>query len=411
MAIIVQKFGGTSVGTVDLIRKVALRVKYEVDQGHQVVVVVSAMSGVTNQLIEHIHNITTTYDRTEYDVIASSGEQITSGLLALALQNIGVPARSWLGWQIPILTSDTHAHGKILEIHTASLLQDLKKGVVSVIAGFQGLSSQGRITTLGRGGSDTTAVALAAALKAERCDIYTDVDGVYTADPRTVSSAGKIDQIAYHEMLELASHGAKVLQRDSVEFAMRHNVRLRVLSAHAERPSGTLITGDHEIQTSPQAIRGVAHTLQEGQITLKGLPAKPEILTLFHEMMKTAQIEIDMLTQDLLPCGRLMDCHFTALKAELDRTEEILKLSQKKLNFYDLLRNNNVAKISIVGSGLKYYSHVARKLFKKLAEDHIKVSLVSCSDIKLSVLIPANETEKAVSALHGIYELDDKGKR
>lgn len=406
MAIIVQKFGGTSLGNVDLIRKVAARVKSEVDQGHQVAVVVSAMAGVTNQLVEYVHNISTTCDRKEYDAILASGEQVTAGLLALAIQNLGILARSWLGWQIPILTTDTHAYGKIQEIKTEKILTDLKAGIVSVVAGFQGLSMQGRITTLGRGGSDTTAVALAAALNAERCDIYTDVDGVYTADPRCVTAAGKIDTIAYHEMLELASHGAKVLQRDSVELAMRHGVRLRVLSAHTDRPTGTLITNDTEIKRNIQAIRGVAHSFQEGQITLKSMPACPARIGSLKDLMKTAQIEIDMMTHDFKEDS--LDLHFTVPLTEMDLAQTVLENSKNTLNFSHLFRNPEVAKISIVGSGLKDYSHVGRKLFQKLKEDNITISLISSSDIKLSILVPRAQGEQAIAALHGIYGLDDK---
>lgn len=408
MAIIVQKFGGTSVGNVDLIRKVAVRVKSEVDQGYQVAVVVSAMSGVTNQLVEHVHNISTTYDRKEYDAILASGEQVTSGLLALALQSLGVPARSWLGWQIPILTTNTHAYGKITDIKTEHLLQDLNAGIVAVVAGFQGISDQGRITTLGRGGSDTTAVALAAALKAERCDIYTDVDGVYTADPRYVSSAGKIEAIAYHEMLELASHGAKVLQRDSVEFAMKNSVRLRVLSAHADRPTGTLITNDHELKRKVQPIRGVAHSFHEAEFTLASMPHCPARISKLKSMMHDAQIEIDMLTQTLHEGG--IDLHFTVPHSEIDLASDILEKSKKLLNYRGLSFTKDVAKISIVGPGLKDYSHVGRKLFQKLKEDNITISRVSSSDIKLSILVPRTQGEQAVSALHGLYDLDEKGR-
>jgi len=408
MAIIVQKFGGTSVGNVDLIRKVAGRAKSEVDQGHQVVVVVSAMSGVTNQLVEFVHNITPTYDRKEYDAILSSGEQVTAGLLALAIQSLGIPSRSWQGWQIPILTTDTHAYGKIKDIKTDKILQDLNAGIVSVVAGFQGISDQGRITTLGRGGSDTTAVALAAALKAERCDIYTDVDGVYTADPRYVSAAGKIDAIAYHEMLELASHGAKVLQRDSVEFAMKNNVRLRVLSAHADRPTGTLITNDQELRRKVQPIRGVAHSFNEVEMTLEGLESCPIKIESLKTLMFESQIEIDMLTQTLNEEG--LDLHFTLPRSENDLASEILEKSKKALNFRGLSLNPDVAKISIVGPGLKDYSHVGRKLFQKLKEDNITISRISSSDIKLSILVPRAQGEQAVTALHGVYGLDEKGR-
>ncbi len=272
MSYIVQKFGGTSVATLDLIKKAALRIKAEVEAGHSVVAVVSAMAGTTNTLVNYVRDLSTTYDRAEYDAVVSTGEQITAGLLALALQSLGIPARSWQGWQLPIQTSSHHSHAHIQEIQTHRLTEAAKKGLVSVVAGFQGVNADGRITTLGRGGSDTTAVALAAALQAERCDIFTDVDGIYTADPRYVSAAGKLNQIAYQDMLELASQGAKVLQRDSVELAMKHGVRLRVLSSLSETP-GTLVTGEHELQTTRRQVSGLAHSLNHVKLTLCALPA------------------------------------------------------------------------------------------------------------------------------------------
>jgi aspartate kinase len=406
MACIVQKFGGTSIATLELIKKTALRVQGEVKAGHSVVVVVSAMAGTTNRLVDYVRDLSSTYDRAEYDAIVSSGEQITAGLLAIALQNLGIPARSLQGWQIPIYTSSHHGQAKIEHIDTQLLLQKLKEGVVTVVSGFQGLSAEGRITTLGRGGSDTTAVALAAALRAERCDIFTDVDGIYTADPRYVSAAGKLDHIAYGEMLELAAQGAKVLQKDSVEMAMQHHVRLRVLSSLSEAP-GTLVTGETELRTARKHISGLAHTLNAVKITLTSVPSSLS----FEEIgapLHAQQIVLDMGHQKLSSCGRYLDFVFTISGDDETRAIEALQSAKNKLHFYDLLIDSDVAKISVIGPGLQTEHNPFHKLFQTLKKEGIEVQAVASSDIKLSVLVSTHEMARAVSLLHTVYQLDVK---
>ncbi len=406
MAYIVQKFGGTSVANLDLIKKTALRVKAEVEKRQNVTVVVSAMAGVTNTLSSYISDLTGTYDRTEYDVIVSSGEQITAGLLALALQNIGIPSRSFMGWQIPIYTNSHHSQAKIESVATDKLTSCLLQGVVPVVAGFQGITREGRITSLGRGGSDTTAVAIAAALKAERCDIYTDVDGVYTADPRYVSSADKLKQIAYREMLELAAQGAKVLQKDSVEYAMKHRVPLRVLSS-LKNSTGTLVTAEGELGPHQKNIRGLAHSLNEDKITIKGLPLAPSLVDQVKCLLKDEQIAFDMFQHQLSTCGKRLDCTMTVLKID---TERITDLFKKSFPLYELLRDSRVAKISVVGTGLQTTHNSSQLLYKTLREEEINVQAVAASDIKLSVLIDLKDAERAVASLHTVYQLDIEGR-
>ena len=407
MATIIQKFGGTSVATVDLIKKAALRVKAEIESGHQVVVVVSAMAGTTNTLLGYVRDLSTTYDRAEYDAVVSSGEQVTAGLLALSLQNMGIQARSWLGWQIPIYTNSRHTQASIEHIEIEALSKDLSKGIVAVVAGFQGLSPEGRITTLGRGGSDTTAVALAAALNAERCDIFTDVEGVYTADPRYVTAAGKLEHIAYREMLELAAQGAKVLQKDSVELAMKHRVRLRVLSSLSEA-QGTLVTGENELSNRRQHIRGLAHTLNEEKLTLYELPQTASKIDEIKAVLEAKHIAIDMIQQTLSLCGKYLDFSFTLLATECERAIDILQNEKNKLQFNSLLRDSNVAKVSVIGSGLQTEHSSSHKLFQTLREEGIEVQAVAASDIKLSVLISTKDATRAVSSLHTVYQLDEK---
>ncbi len=407
MATIIQKFGGTSLATLDLIKKAALRVKTETQVGNQVVVVVSAMAGATNTLLSYVRDLSSTYDRAEFDAVVSSGEQVTAGLLALSLQNIGIPARSWLGWQIPIYTNSHHSQANIERIETETLLKDLNKGIVAVVAGFQGLSLEGRITTLGRGGSDTTAVALAAALNAERCDIFTDVEGVYTADPRYVTAADKLEHIAYQEMWELAAQGAKVLQKESVELAMKHRVRLRVLSSLSEAP-GTLVSGENEFTVRRQHIRGLAHSLNAEKLTLRSLPQTPSKIDEIKALLEKQHIAIDMIQQTLSLCGKYLDFSFTLLATEGDRAIDILQQEKNKLQFYDLLRDSHVAKISVIGSGLQTEYSSSHKLFQTLREEGIEVQAVAASDIKLSVLIPAHDAPRAISSLHTIYQLDVK---
>lgn len=407
MGCIVQKFGGTSVATLDLIKKAALRTKAETEIGHRVVVVVSAMAGKTNALVNYVRDLSTTYDRAEFDTIVSSGEQITAGLLALSLQNMGIPARSWLGWQIPIYTSSHYTQAKIERIETEFLLKDLNKGIVAVVAGFQGLSPEGRITTLGRGGSDTTAVALAAALHAERCDIFTDVEGVYTADPRYVTAAGKLEHIAYQEMLELAAQGAKVLQRESVELAMQHHVQLRVLSSLSDAP-GTLVSSETEPKAHRNHIRGLAHTLQTEKLTLYALPQIPTKIDEIKALLKSQYITLDLIQLNLSIYKQTFDFSFTIQTSDVERAIAILQKEKNKLQFNHLLRDSLVAKISVIGSGLQTEHSASHKLFQTLREEGINVQAVSASDIKLSVLIPSNEVERIVSSLHTVYQLDAK---
>ena len=404
MAYIVQKFGGTSLSTLELIKKAALRVKSEVESGHKVVVTVSAMAGSTNTLVGYVRDLSTTYDRAEYDCVVSSGEQVTAGLLALCLQNLDIPARSWLGWQIPIYTSSHHSQGKIERINIKSLVKELDKGIVAVVAGFQGLSAEGRITTLGRGGSDTTAVALAAALKAERCDIFTDVDGVYTADPRYVTTAGKFEHIAYQEMLELAAQGAKVLQKDSVELAMHHGVRLRVLSSLSET-SGTLITNENELTESEKHIRGVAHTLSEEKLTLRFVSQNATEIDEVKALLEEDNISINMIQYHISICRNFIDLSFTISVTEIERIIEILQKAKKKLKFYDLLRSSRLARVSVIGAGLQTDHSSARKLFQILREENIEVQSVAASDIKLSVLLSVNDAERAIKCIHAVYQL------
>lgn len=403
MSIIVQKFGGTSLSTVDLIKKAALRVKVEAEAGHQVVVVLSAMAGMTDRFVGFVRELSAAYDRSEYDTVVSAGEQVSVGLMAVALNNIGLSARSWLGWQIPIRTSDIHSSAKIEEISVDKLQQSLDQGEIAVVAGFQGISSQGRITTLGRGGSDTTAVALAAALQAERCDIYTDVEGVYTADPRVVSKAGKLDQIAYDEMLELASQGAKVLQRDSVQLAMKHQVPLRVLSS-LTTASGTLISQDSESEGAQ--IRGVVQSFSECKIQLKDI--SQGAFERLASVLKNADIAIDMPCHSLTTCGSRWNYTFTVREEDFLQTEKLLGSIKKEIKFSLVTSNPHVARISIVGPYLSENPNLVQKLFHTLAEKGIQVQGASTSDIKISVLVNKADSEKALSALHTAYNLDVK---
>lgn len=403
MAIIVQKFGGTSLSTVDLIKKAALRVKVEADAGHQVVVVLSAMAGMTDRFVGLVRELSAAYDRSEYDTVVSAGEQVSVGLMAVALKNIGLSARSWLGWQIPIRTSDIHSSAKIEDISIDKLQESLNQSEIAVVAGFQGISPQGRITTLGRGGSDTTAVALAAALQAERCDIYTDVEGVYTADPRFVAKAGKLDQIAYDEMLELASQGAKVLQRDSVQLAMKHQVPLRVLSS-LTTASGTLIS--QYSQSEGAKIRGVVQSFSECKIQLKNI--SQGAFERLASVLQNANITIDMPCHSLTPCSSRWDYSFTVREEDLLQTQKLLDSIKNEIKFSLVTSDLHVARISIVGPYLSENPNLVQKLFHTLAEKGIQVQDVSTSDIKISVLVNKADSEKALSALHTAYNLDVK---
>jgi len=405
MARIVQKFGGTSVADIARIRNAATRVQAELANGNQVAVVVSAMAGVTNQLVEYCSEASPLYDAREYDAVVSSGEQVTAGLMAMALQQAGVPARSWLGSQIPIRTDDMHGKARISGIETEELDRRLAAGEVPVVAGFQGLSPTGRITTLGRGGTDTTAVALAAALKADRCDIYTDVDGVYTCDPRIVRSAQKLHKITYEEMLEMASLGAKVLQTRSVEIAMNHRVRLQVLSSFDDAP-GTLVVDEDEI-VEQQVVSGIAYSRDEAKITLVGVRDKPGVAASIFGPLSDAGINVDMIVQNISEDGKATDLTFTVGKGELDPAVRVLNGLGSDIKFSQLRPDSNVVKISVIGVGMRSHAGVAQQMFKALAENGINIQVISTSEIKISVLVEEKYTELAVRALHTAYGLDE----
>ncbi len=415
MARLVMKFGGTSVGDIERIRNVAAHVKREVDAGHQVAVVVSAMSGETNRLVGLTRDVSPLHDAREYDVVVSAGEQISVGLLALALQDVGVAARSWLGWQIKVETSDVHGAARILDIHADGLEAQLEEGRVAVIAGFQGISSAGRITTLGRGGSDTSAVAIAAALKADRCDIYTDVDGVYTTDPRVVSQATKLARISYEEMLEMASLGAKVLQTRSVELAMAHNVRLQVRSSFDAADSafpedgivGTLICNEDEIMEQ-EIVSGIAYAPNEAKVTLLQVADKPGVAAEIFGPLADAAVNVDMIVQNMSADGKTTDVTFTVSSDELERALAVIEGLKGKVEFANLQAVPEMAKISVVGVGMRSHAGVAQKMFKELAEKGINIHVISTSEIKVSVLIDSDYAELAVRALHAAYGLDDE---
>lgn len=398
-----MKFGGTSVADLDRIRNVAQRVKKEVDQGNQVAVFVSAMAGTTDQLVGWVEEISPLHDAREYDTVVSAGEQITSGLLALALQDIGVSARSWLGWQIPFKTNQVHSAARIEDIGTEAINERMDDGIVCVVAGFQGISKDNRITTLGRGGSDTSAVALAAAIGADRCDIYTDVEGVYTTDPRIVPSAQKLEKITYEEMLEMASLGAKVLQTRSVAMAMNHKVRVQVLSSFIDKP-GTLVVDEDEIVEN-QVVSGIAYAKNEARVTLVGVKNKPGIASDVFMQLADGNINVDMIIQNETEEGRKTDLTFTVTENDLEKAEKILN-NADDIEFANLITDSNVAKISVIGVGMRSHAGIAAKMFKTLAERGINIQVISTSEIKISVLIEAEYTELAVRALHTAYGLD-----
>jgi aspartate kinase len=404
MARIVQKFGGTSVADIARIKSVALRVKREVDAGNEVAVVVSAMAGATNQLVDWARQTSTLHDAREYDVVVASGEQVTSGLLAMALQDIGVNARSWLGWQVPVHTDGVHGKARIADIATDDIIRRMKEGQVAVVAGFQGLAADNRVTTLGRGGGDTSAVALAAALKAERCDIFTDVDGVYTTDPRIVAKARKLDRITYEEMLELASQGAKVLQTRSVEIAMNHRVRVQVLSSFKDAP-GTLVVDEDEI-VEKRVVSGIAYNRDEAKITLLKVADRPGVAAAIFGPLADSAINVDMIVQNVSEDGRFTDLTFTVAKADLDRAVKVLEERRKELGFAAIKPDPNVVKISVIGVGMRSHAGVAKEMFKTLAEKGINIQVISTSEIKVSVLVAEEYTELALRALHTVYGLD-----
>ncbi len=409
MPTLVMKFGGTSVANLDRIARAAKRVAVEVANGFDVIVIVSAMSGKTNELVGWVNETAPLYDAREYDAIVSSGENVTAGLMALRLQEMDIPARSWQGWQVPVKTTSAHSNARIEEIPTDNINAKFGEGMrVAVVAGFQGVSPEGRITTLGRGGSDTTAVAFAAAFEADRCDIYTDVDGVYTTDPRITSKARKLDKIAFEEMLELASLGAKVLQTRSVELAMRYKVRLRVLSSF-EEPSdsaGTLVCDEEEIMES-NVVAGVAYSRDEAKMTLISVADRPGIAAAIFGPLSDAGVNVDMIVQNISDGGRT-DMTFSCPVDQVMRAEKAMQAAKDsgEINYHDLVADEGVAKVSVVGIGMRSHTGVAAKMFQVLSDEGINIQVITTSEIKISVLIDRKYMELAVQALHDAFELD-----
>ena len=406
---LVMKFGGTSVANLDRIRRAAKRVGVEVAKGYEVIVIVSAMSGKTNELVGWVDEISPLYDAREYDAIVSSGENVTAGLMALTLQQMDVPARSWQGWQVPLKTTDAHGSARIEEIPTDNLDAKFAEGMkVAVVAGFQGISPEGRITTLGRGGSDTTAVAFAAAFEAERCDIYTDVDGVYTTDPRIEDKARKLDRIAFEEMLELASLGAKVLQTRSVELAMRYGVKLRVLSSFEEMDdnAGTLVCAEEDIVES-NVVAGVAFVRDEAKMTLISVADRPGIAAAIFGPLSEAGVNVDMIVQNISEEGRT-DMTFSCPVNEVARAEKAMEAAKSsgEINYHDLVADTEVAKVSVVGIGMRSHAGVAAKMFEALQSEGVNIKVITTSEIKISVLIDRKYMELAVQALHDAFELE-----
>ncbi|WP_084862493.1 aspartate kinase [Salibaculum halophilum] len=412
MSVLVMKFGGTSVATPDRIRRAAKRVGVEVAKGYDVIVIVSAMAGETNKLVGHVADTSPLYDAREYDAIVSSGENVTAGLMALTLQEMEVPARSWQGWQVPVRTTAAHSAARIEEIPTDNISAKFAEGMrVAVVAGFQGVSPEGRITTLGRGGSDTTAVAFAAAFGAERCDIYTDVDGVYTTDPRIAAKARKLDRIAFEEMLELASLGAKVLQTRSVELAMRFNVRLRVLSSFEEQSdaAGTLVCDEEDVMEN-RPVSGIAYSREEAKMTLISVADRPGIAAAIFGPLSEAGVNVDMIIQNISEEGRT-DMTFSCPVDQVPRAEKALNAAKAsgEINYHDLVADTDVAKISAVGIGMRSQSGVAATMFKTLSAEGINIKVIATSEIKISVLVDRKYMELAVQALHDAFELEKAG--
>ncbi len=406
MALIVQKFGGTSVANLDCIRNVARCVKAEVNHGNQVVVVVSAMAGTTNQLVDWAREIGPMHDAREYDTIVATGEQVTVGLLAIALQNIGVDARSWLAWQIQVHTNEIHGAARIMDIDTNLIRERFACGQVPVVAGFQGISPKGRITTLGRGGSDTSAVALAAALAADRCDIYTDVDGVYTTDPRIAPKAHKLDRVTFEEMLEMASLGAKVLHTRSVAMAMRHNVNLQVRSSFSDAP-GTFVVDEDSI-VEQEKISGIAYSPDEAKITIQGLPDQPGIAASVFGKLAERQVNVDMIVQSASTDSKKTDITFSLGRVDLDKAVGVIEVNRDALGYSGIDSTENVTKISVVGMAMRSQPGVAKTMFETLAQKGINLQVISTSEIKISVLIASEYTELAVRSLHTAFGLDDE---
>ena len=401
---IVQKFGGTSVADTQRIKEAAKKVAFEHSQGHQVVVVVSAMAGVTNKLIEFKNCVNNGLDASEYDVVLSSGEQTSAALMALALQNMGVRARSWLGWQIPIWTDNVHGKARITGIETDLLENQLKENEIVVVAGFQGLTPDKRITTLGRGGSDLTAVALAGALRAHQCDIFTDVEGIYTCDPRIVSSANKLDKITYEEMMEMSSLGAKVLQTRAVELAMNYNVRIQVRSAFIDSP-GTYLVSEDEI-VEQQVVSGISHNRDEAKVTLLKVSDRPGVAAGVFGPLAEASVNVDMIVQNVSEDGKTTDLTFTVGQADLNLAVEVLETRKDEIGFHKIVADAELVKISIVGVGMRSHPGVAQTMFNALAKKGINIKVISTSEIKVSILIDEEYTELALKALHSAYGLD-----
>lgn len=412
MSRLVMKFGGTSVATPDRIRRAAKRVAREVANGHEVIVIVSAMAGKTNELVGWVNEISPFYDAREYDAVVSSGEAVTAGLMALTLQEMEIPARSWQGWQVPLLTNGAHSAARIEEIPTAHLDERFAQGMkVAVVAGFQGVSPEGRITTLGRGGSDTTAVAFAAAFDAVRCDIYTDVDGVYTTDPRITSKARKLDRIAFEEMLELASLGAKVLQTRSVELAMRFGVKVRVLSSFGDydETAGTLVCAEDEIVES-NVVNGVAYSREEAKMTLLGVEDRPGIAAAIFGPLSEAGVNVDMIVQNIAERGKT-DMTFSCPVDEVGRARKALEGSRDSgdIGYAELLADTEVAKVSVVGIGMRSHAGVAARMFEALKDENVNIKVITTSEIKISVLIDRKYMELAVQSLHDAFGLETAG--
>jgi aspartate kinase len=404
MARIVQKFGGTSVGDIERIRHVAARVKAEVDAGNEVAVVVSAMAGETDRLIDLTEAVAPLHDAREYDVVVSAGEQVTCGLLAMALQQSGIDARSWMGWQMRVRTDGAHGKARIEEVETRALLDRLAAGQVAVVPGFQGVGPDDRLTTLGRGGSDTTAVALAAALSADRCDIFTDVDGVYTCDPRIVTKARKMDKITYEEMLEMASLGAKVLQTRAVTMAMKHQVRVQVRSSFEDVP-GTLVVDEGEI-VEKEIVSGIAYNRDEAKITLANVADSPGVAAAIFGPLAEANINVDMIVQNVSADGSTTDLTFTVSKADLERAVQVLADNRDGIGYREVTPDPHVVKVSVIGVGMRSHAGVAQRMFSTLAEKGINIQVISTSEIKVSVLIAEDYAELALRALHTAYGLD-----
>ena len=403
MSTLVLKFGGTSVATTKLIESAAKIVKSEYDKNNNIIVVVSAMSGTTNSLIDHVNSIDFN-DDSEYDLVVSSGEQITAGLMSLALKKLNVPARSWLGWQIPIITRGQHRNAFIDKIVPDGIVNDFKEKKVAVVAGFQGISSEGRITTIGRGGSDNTAVFLAAAVTAERCDIYTDVDGVYTSDPKMTDKVRRLDKISYEEMIEMASQGAKVLQTSSVESAMNHDVNVNVRSTFNPSDEGTQISND--VSNETRAVTGVAYSKDEAKITIIDVEDKPGVAAEIFKELASSSVNVDMIVQNNFIERKMTNITFTVPMTDLKKSLGVLEELKKRIVFSKVLDEQNLSKVSIIGSGMRNQPGIAAKMFECLSNNNINIEVISTSEIKISVLIDRNKTEAAVNALHSVFNLD-----